>query len=100
MTKIFESLNQTFTEKKNKCGALMYRIQYFFTLKGKLYQNFLSSQLKLLRLSSNQVGREKRDGEEGGVEGGWTVFQGKLVSWGQISRWQGINGWGEHIKGD
>ena len=29
MTKIFEILNQTFTEKKNKCGALMYHTIFF-----------------------------------------------------------------------
>ena len=31
MTKIFEILNQTFTEKKNKCKSLMYQIQYFYS---------------------------------------------------------------------
>ena len=29
MTKFSNILNQTFTEKKNICGALMYRIRYF-----------------------------------------------------------------------
>ena len=36
MTKFFKILNQTCTEKKNICGALMYRIRYFFG--GERYQ--------------------------------------------------------------
>ena len=30
MTKFFKMLNQTFTEKNNIYGAVMYRIQYFY----------------------------------------------------------------------